>query len=342
MSTNLKLGQEQIPANEAIYTGKIIDALRKLLDKAYPSGEMKRPFHPKIVGLVKAEFIIEENLPKDLQVGIFQPGKTYEALVRFSNAKRHPQEDKKKDLRGMAIKIFGVEGEKLLENEKDAQTQDFLMITHSTLQTDTVKSFQKGISALLGGIFTMIPYALNPFHWGILIRSLQSLKKFSNLLEAQFWSTTPYRFGSNDRAVKYSAKPQIMNKTPFPAQPSFNFLRENMQKSLEEGNIMFDFLVQFQTDPKEMPIEDPTKAWDSPFIKLATIKILKQSFDSAIQLQYGQRLAFTPWHCIEAHKPLGGANRARKKAYEVLSEYRLSKSDLKPIEPTNWNIPDAE
>lgn len=339
MKQNLELGKEYIPENEAIYTGKIIDNLRKLLEKSYPSGEMMRAFHPKIVGLLKAEFIVEADLPEEYQVGIFQPGKTYQALIRFSNAKRHPQADKKKDLRGMAMKLLGVEGEKLLSAEKDAKTQDFLMITHETLQTDTVKSFQKGIAALLGGLFTMLPYAINPWHWGIIRRSLQSLKKFSNLLEAQFWSTTAYRFGADNRAVKYSARPQVMGKTPFPQDPSFDFLRENMKKSLASQDILFDFLVQFQTNADSMPIEDPTKKWDSPLVKLATIKILKQDFDSENQLNYGQSLAFTPWHCIAEHQPIGGANRARKKAYEVLSAFRLSRSGQTPQEPESWEIP---
>jgi hypothetical protein len=35
-------------------------------------------------------------------------------------------------------------------------------------------------------------------------------------------------------------------------------------------------MIQFQTDPKRMPLEDPGRAWDealSPFQKVATIKI---------------------------------------------------------------------
>jgi len=334
----MQLGQEQIPDNEAIYTDKIIDALRELLEKSYPDkvGTM-RAFHPKIVGLVKAEFIIEPNLPADLKVGLFKEAKTYPAWVRFSNAKRNPRADKKKDLRGMAIKLMEVEGEKILEQEQDAKTHDFLLITHPTLQTDTVESFQKGISALTGGIWSMIPYALNPMNWGTLVRSIQSLKKFSNLLEAQFWSTTPYRFGSENRAVKYSVRPESNQKTPFPKKPAFNFLREKMANELSEREVNFDFLVQFQTDAHGMPIENPTKEWHSPFIKLATIKILKQEFNNEQQLDYGQNLTFTPWHCLPEHKPLGGANRARKKAYEVLSEFRLQRNDItQHQEPTSW------
>jgi len=338
MSQKLELGKEYLPKDENSYTDKIIAGLRKHLEKSYSDGNFMRAFHPKIVGVVKAEFIVASDLPKELQVGIFQPGKTYQAWVRFSNAKRNPQSDKKKDLRGMAIKVMGVEGEKLLETEKEATTQDFLLITHPILQTDTVKSFQKGIASLVNGPFALLFYALNPKNWGTIRRSIQSLKKFSNLLETQYWSTTAYRFGAENRAVKYSTRAQIMNKTPYPVNPSDDFLRENMVKSLNEQEVLFDFMVQFQENAETMPIEDPTVEWSSPFVKLATIKILKQVFDAPKQRAFGQNLAYTPWHCIAPHRPIGGANRARKKAYEVLSAFRLGKNGLKSVEPTDWGI----
>jgi hypothetical protein len=318
----MKLAQETIPENEAVYTDKIIASLRKLLEKQYQGKGMMRAFHPKIIGLVKASFEVNADLPKEWQAGLFQAGAKYEALVRLSNAKRKPQHDKKKDLRGMAIKLLNVPGPKLLNEEP--MHQDFLLITHPTLQTDTVKSFQKGIAALLGGVFTMIPYVLNPFNWGVLKRSLQSLKKFGNILEAPFWSTTPYLYGEG-KAVKYMVRPQSSAQTPLPSNPSFDFLRERLQADLNKGEVLLDFGVQLQVDPLQQPIEDPTKPWDTPFVKLATIRLLKQTFGQA-ELDYGQSLAFTPWHCLAEHRPLGGANRARKKAYEVLSAFRLANS----------------
>ncbi len=337
--SNLSIGQEQVPADEQKYIDKIIVTMRKLLEKLYPSGPMKRAFHPKIHGLVRADLIVEPNLPEELRVGLFAEERSYQAWVRLSNAKRKPQKDSKKDLRGMAIKLVDVPGEKVLDGEKDATTHDFLLITHPTLQTDTVKSFQKGIAALLGGIFTMIPYVLNPWNWGVLVRSLQSLKKFSNILDAQFWSTTPYRMGEEHTAVKYSIRPQKLFNTPFPKRPADDFLRQQLVKNLGNGEASFDFLIQKQTDPISMPIEDPTKEWDSPYIKVATLRLRKQEFDSPEQRAYGQSLAFTPWHCLPEHRPIGGANRARKKAYEVLSAFRLSRTGEKAKEPNDLSVP---
>ena len=39
-------------------------------------------------------------------------------------------DDNKNDARGMAIKVIGVPGEKLLEDDRYATTRDFIMINH--------------------------------------------------------------------------------------------------------------------------------------------------------------------------------------------------------------------
>ena len=66
-----------------------------------------------------------ETVPDRLAKGIFIPGKTYQAWIRFSNGARDATTaDIKGDARGMAIKVLGVPGTKLLEDEDQAATQD--------------------------------------------------------------------------------------------------------------------------------------------------------------------------------------------------------------------------
>lgn len=78
---------------------------------------------------MKAEFKVLPNLAKKFAHGIFIPNKNYDAWIRFSNASSDASKaDYEKDARGMAIKILGVTGNKILENEKNATTQDFIMI----------------------------------------------------------------------------------------------------------------------------------------------------------------------------------------------------------------------
>ena len=48
----------------------------------------------------------------------------------------------------------------------------------------------------------------------------------------------------------------------------------------------FDFCVNQQSDATAMPIEDPTVEWTSPPLKLATVKIYPQKFDSPEQMSF--------------------------------------------------------
>jgi hypothetical protein len=108
---------------------------------------------------------------------------------------------------------------------------------------------------------------------------------------------------------------------------------------------LFDFAVQLQTNAGTMPIEDPGHAWDekvSPWRKLATIRILRQEFDSEAQRAFGENLFFTPWHCLPAHRPLGGINRARRVIYELISAFRHEWNQVPRCEPTGWDIDEAQ
>lgn len=252
--------------------------------------------------------------------------------ARFSNAKRHPTKDIKKDIRGLALKLIGVEGEKLIEEHQDDVTQDFILVTTDTLQTATVKDFQKSIYALTGGFFKLFFYGIT--HLKVIIRSLKQIDKCSHLLETPFFSSSAYLLGDG-QAVKYAVFPQSSQKTPLPAQPSDNFLRERLVNTLGENEVCLDFMIQEQLDPESEPVEDPTVSWKTPFIKVATIRIKKQSFDSAAQMTYGENLSFNPWHSLTTHRPLGGANRARKFVYKVVSDFRRKRNDVKDTkEPT--------
>src|SRR5215831_11022699 len=118
---------------------EIVDLFHKFIKQMYghvkPHGNQPkahRDAHPKAHGCVKAEFTVEDDLPLDLQHGVFVPGAKYPALIRFSSADPHPnRDDRCPDVRGMAIKLLGVEGPKLLADEVAERTQDFLLINSS-------------------------------------------------------------------------------------------------------------------------------------------------------------------------------------------------------------------
>ncbi|HTH44138.1 MAG TPA: catalase family protein [Oxalicibacterium sp.] len=335
--TDHTLAQEIVPPEENECTQDLAARLKAKIIRDNPIGIMRRDAHPKMHGVVKAEFIVEPNLPASLRVGIFSQPHTYQAWIRYSNQEAAIQDDAARDIRGMAIKLMGVPGDKLLEAQRDEQTQDFILISTNVFVTKNVAEFDWLIRAMTGSLWQKIVFFAT--HWRVIWNLFISMKIFANPLRMRYWSTTPYLFG--DTAVKYSAIPHVTDRGPIPADAGPDFLRRAMVQQLSGGEAWFDFTVQLQTDAASMPIEDPGKAWketQSPFRKVATIRILQQQFDSEAQRSFGENLSFTPWHSLPAHRPLGGINRARRIVYDVISTFRHEYNRVARREPTGWDI----
>ena len=337
--TKLELGQEYIPSDEAKYTNEITQIEKEFVSKK-PLAQ--RAEHGKGHGCMRGEFIIDSDLREDknIRVGVFkEPGKRFTACIRFSNFS--VQNDFKGDAHGMAIKLMGVPGEKILEDEKHEETQDFLMIDLPVFLIRNAKDYAE-VFREIGRIKNRNPIkfffpGLNPLKWRwreMQIALAVRTNKIANPLATQYWSATPYKLGS--QAIKFTVKPypenQSMDSRFVPRTK--DYLREAVKAHLKNNAACFDFLIQFQTDPKRMPIEDPTVEWTSPFQKVATLKIPAQTIDSPEQIEFCENLSFTPWHSLPEHRPLGGINRPRKLVYEQLAKLRHKINDVPRREPT--------
>ncbi len=337
--TTPKIAEERPPKGEKAATEKIIGLLKERLEKDYPApARTKRDAHPKQHGLVKAEFIIEPDIPSQLKVGIFREAKTYESWIRYSNlSPGNP--DLKKDSRGMAIKVMGVAGKKMLPGLEDALTQDFVFMSTQVFVTKDVKGFGN----LLGSINRSKLNAALHFltHPRLVGLFLKVQIQIPNLLGVEWGSTTPYLLGDG-MAVKYAVLPRTPTTESIPDKKdnvADDYLRERLVANLAEEDVYLDFYVQLQKDPRTMPIEDPRKLWkpeESPFIKVATIKVLKQTFDTPEQQLYGDNLSFSPWHALPVHRPLGGVNRGRRAIYMTMSAFRHDRNQEKMAEPASW------
>lgn len=107
----------------------------------------------------------------------------------------------------------------------------------------------------------------------------------------------------------------------------------------------FDVQVQLCTDLNTMPIKNASAKWDehlSPFRSVARLTLPPQDSFSAERFRYfEQRLAFNPIHGLEAHRPLGGVNRARMAAYLQTQDFRQRTDGVNPAEPpSNAEVPD--
>jgi hypothetical protein len=327
-----ELGREYVTENEEGIIEEMMNYMTAQVDRLYADKKMLRQIHTKMHGCVKATFNIVPNLPSHLRVGVFKEPKTYSAWVRFSNSQTNPKNDKKKDIRGIAIKLMGVSGDKLLTAQRFEETQDFLLMSSETFFSKNIAEFRPMLKAATAkGKLGLLLYMVT--HPGITIRLMKTLVKCDNPLNIPYWSTQPYQFGDPGKAVKYYVKPSADNRILNENLTEANYLRVNMAQTLYSNSAQFDFYVQFQTDAETMPIEDPTVAWSSEFIKLATLAIPAQEFDSKEQIEFGENLSFNSWHCLPEHRPLGSFNRARKRVYEAMSKYRHEKNGVAVFEP---------
>jgi hypothetical protein len=348
-----QLGLEQVPDGEDQAIAKIIESEQQLLqlriDHEHLPGAGKpvpRGQHPKHHGCVKADFVVADDLPDELRLGVFsEPGKRFPAVIRFSNARA--EDDRHTGGHGMAIKLVGVPGLKLIQGEEHEQTQDFILldspiffiknaIEYASFEAARAKkeSTESWLSKL-----SLAAYFLTRLGELRILKQIEG-NVSSNPLETRYWSTTPYKFGAG--AVKYFASP-VLNGPPIAApEASPDQLREAMKVNLATRDASFDFFVQRQVDAHNTPIEDPTHEWTekhAPFQKVATINIPRQDFDNPPRMEFCQNLSFNPWHSLPDHKPLGGINRVRKAVYVALSEMRHKLNTVPRQEPTPDKLP---
>ena len=345
---------EIVPENESALIADIANKTMQLQDKRAAvlkeqEGQKLRGVHPKSHGCVVGNIEINKDITPNLQVGLFsKPGKQYKTLIRFSNAsvRLSPDlENGENGSRGMAIKIFDVDGEMLIK-DNGANNQDFLMINTPVFAFPNVRSYQRLTNALLASPSGVDPGAafVERADWtdedrDNLKKTFKSLKLIKsktvrNPLEVQYFAAAPSSFGK-DRVMKFSAtpcggeKPQIPFNAPGEVTP--NYLHEALASTVSQGkNVCFDLNIQIKTvdqvksDRQKVDradgdlIEDATRNWENTaFLKVAKITIpTPQTVDLADPMQQDCKAqAFNPWHSLAEHQPLGGINRLRRPVY---------------------------
>jgi hypothetical protein len=319
----------------------IDEVLATSLQAQQQNGPDLRQIHSKSHGLVWGEFIIESNLPQHLQVGLFKTPQTYPVWIRFSNGgapeKRGKlRSDSHPDVRGIAIKVLNVDGVKVLDDEE--KTQDFILNNFPTFFTKDLRDYADIFKA---GSGLLSPERTQELAYAFATLEKIVNRKVGNPLLTQYWSMAPFKFG--DRIVKISVKPQQPEQPPATQPESENYLREAIVKYLtqEEQDAYFDFLIQFYVDEEKTPIENLIREWqesDSPFIKVATVRIPSQTFDFDERKRLDEGLLFTPWHTIAEHEPVGSVNLSRKKLYTELAKARREQVAKRLREPQPYAV----
>lgn len=300
-------------------TEEMVRLLQGKMEKDHKRGGMKRDAHPKCLGLARAVFTVDSTLAPELQVGVFQPGRSYPALLRFSNASGRIQSDKKKDFRGLGIKLIGVEGPRF--DSTETNSQDFVMMSNPTMPLGTVRLFYNAVYySIKHNKLALLAKMLVGGHMDVLKQLASGAKHDTSPLDITYWSTTPYALG--DMAVKYRLVPTSEFQSQLPDTLTDNYLSENMARYLREHPATFDFYIQPFTNQDETPLEDAAVEWQSPYIKVATLTLPIQNVDSPLRRETAEQLFYSPGNALESERPLGGLNTARVKIYRTLTKFR--------------------
>lgn len=331
-------------ASEEKYIKEIVESIAKAIKGGRRPA--RRDAHAYDNGCVRAIFKVDPNLPDYLRQGVFVPGLEYKTWIRFSNGNSEPRPAWFFDARGMAIKLMGVPGEKLLQDEK--HTQDFILISHPNFFVDDLRRYKALLVEFLKGGY------IDQYLWSLLKLRFPSefwlalkanLNFMVNPLFQRYWSMTPYRLGTEPGrkfAVKYTIKPQPHPRPGFLLRQFTRFRRDfslkaEMNKTLARNEVWFDFYVQRYVDEKRTPIEDSKVEWTEDISKperVGRISIPIQDCMSSEQAVFCENLSFSPWHSLPEHRPLGLVNRVRKIAYREISKLRHELNKTPRREPT--------
>ena len=348
MNTEYYLGSEE---QEKAGFASFAQQIQQIQDRQSEDRDqaVQRGFHGKGHGCLEGTMTLIPDRDAQTRFGVFADDHTaWPVWVRFSNGVGWKQGDKELDARGMAVKLMGVPGDKLLSDE--VATQDFLMTNSPAPVGRNAQEFMRFAHNNAKGKVPTILYALTKPR--TVLPSVTKTNPVDSVLAIQYWSGGAYHLGAH-QAVKFSAR-SCEESDRKPARKDPDYLRKDLQDAAQE-ELCFTFFVQLQVDPRRTPIEDAARIWKpsvSPELPVAEIRLPAQDFASAEQDAFCDSLSFNPWHGIAAHQPMGHINRARQFVYEASRAHRNGGGEphapgkapvqMEKIEPEVQEEPTAE
>ena len=313
-------------------------------------GHAVRASHAKSSACVVGELTVAPDLPPDLAQGLFARAGAHPVAVRFAQGPGERLGDRVSTHRGMAIKVFGVAGEKLPGHADD--TQDFVLATGTTFPSGTAAGFLRDGTTI--GKATGLPAGAKSAV-AATMRGLNSLlhafgtesafadffgHPYSHPLADSYFSQAPVRYG--DYVAKLGAVPASETQRALstwrldPDQDADGF-RHAAVAFFREHEAVFELRAQLWADAERQPIEDASVDWPvsiSGYRTVATLRLPRQDAYGPERVRYfDEAMTFRPAHSLAAHRPLGAVMRARLQVYAALSAFRHRENGVAEVEP---------
>lgn len=320
-----------------------------------------RPVHAKSHGVVVGTMEVLAGLPEPLAQGLFAEPKNFPVVLRFSTNPGDVLADSVSSPRAVAVKVLGVDGEKV-GNHEGKPTQDFVCINTNAFSApdpagflEQIKTFDKHLETSEGvkHAVSVAARATNAVLTAVHLPSATLAgigAPATHILGESFMTVAPLRYG--DYVAKVGFAPGSENLKELTGKSvdlgaEYNALEELIKQFFRKETAVWDVKVQLALaedgdvaeKDKEFPIEVADKVWPeekSPWQTVARITVLPQdSYSDARQLFVDEKLSFSPWHALATHRPLGGIMRSRLKAYKEAAKYRAQRNARSTVEPAS-------
>ncbi|PWN31903.1 heme-dependent catalase [Meira miltonrushii] len=300
--------------------------------------------HVKTHGVVKGNFEVLPNLPEHLAQSFFAKPGSHPVALRFSTETTDLVPDHLPQPRGIGMKVFDVDGEKLREGMPNHKTHDF--------EFNSAPAIELGNAFICRDILNLrLKYTDPKEHQRELkkrddyeCQDARNHLPTTPLLSQKQYSQSAYRYG--DYVAKFAIVPS-KNAPQLTKTNQDNITekddgavayRDRMVKYMKEekGETQFDFQVQLLQNLDDQLIEDCRTAWPEdkyPFETVAKITIPPQDpfLPERINL-WRNNIRINPWDGRKDLKPLGSINRLRIKVYYASAVFRRK---------MNGNVPEV-
>lgn len=325
------------------------------------TGRATRGAHSKSYGVVKAEVEIFGDLPAVYAQGIYAKPGRHDALIRFSSAAGHLGTDAQLGpVLGFAIKIFDVPGTKLVEDEPDATTFDYVLKNSPIFIANTARHYLF-IEQIGDRVGEYLARGRTGFHelltdfvtgkgtleeadwaWDELFAFVKTATRtpVRNPLLTTFWTMGAARHGDYIAKIRVapaadSAAHVIHSTLDLHSAPEV--FGPALADELKARAFDFDLQVQLCTDLKTMPVNELTVEWPeklSPFVTVGRVHLPRQVISSPENFEKGDALAFNQWRVTDEHRPLGEIMQVRR-IYSASAKVRRTLNHQSQIEPTS-------
>ncbi|KAE8449435.1 hypothetical protein EG329_008043 [Mollisiaceae sp. DMI_Dod_QoI] len=301
-----------------------------------------RGTHLKTHGCVMGKFTVKDNLPPDLAQGMFAKPGQYDMIMRYSSLTPKLVPDNVPAPRGIGMKIFGVEGEKIWGEDK--KTQDWTFNNYPILELRDPKTTYE-IANCLERNWNDIPKFAEEQSKRVDadVATIGSQLPRQHLVVMPEYSQSAYRFG--DYVAKFGVFPlgeeqKKLEKVSIPEDAPINILSQAARDFHMKHKVTYSFCAQLLQNLDEQPVDDLGVVWDDkkyPFEQIATLEFEPQdSWLPEFRVWWDDRITCNSWHGLKVHQPLGSTNRMRRVVYAESRKLRLRVNGYKDyIEPAS-------